>query len=107
MNIELLIIKANKEMERLSKIASSDNPDPSPSDISMANEEYDLLEHLLDTHDYKLIRRISRARRGRVTVYPKTDGVRSTRLHSPACLECIDGLLSSHVWTTIQRLFTL
>jgi hypothetical protein len=53
MNIELLINKANKEMERLSKIASSDNPDPSPSDINMANEEYDLLEHLLETHDYK------------------------------------------------------
>ena len=53
MNIELLINKANKEMERLSKIASSDNPDPSPSDINMANEEYDLLEYLLETHDYE------------------------------------------------------
>ena len=53
MDKNLLIEWAKKDIANLERIASSDNPDPCPSEISMAREEIKAVQKLIDREEYE------------------------------------------------------
>lgn len=60
MDTKILIEWAEKDIANLERIASSDNPDPCPSDISMAREEIEAMQKFIDRKDYEALEELMR-----------------------------------------------